>query len=165
MGAMVTRLLSASLAAAAALVLTSPASAEAPSRADTIAFASHVTATKLRHRWDDARHKDAALAACLEPKVAEAVVLMSRVGQKRVELRDGSAAQQAHAARALETLDARRAELETESTACAPHVYTAIGGTRVTMTVLRSIAVVDPGFGGASEPELLRALLPPNTGR
>lgn len=159
---MVTRHLSASLAAIIGLVV---GSAHAESRADTIAFATHVTATKLRHRWDDARKKDPALASCLEPKVNEAMMLMSRIDLKRVELRDGNAMERAHAARTIETLDARRAELEAESTACAPHVYTAIGGTRVTMTILRSIVVFEPGFDSASEPELLRALLTPNTGR
>jgi hypothetical protein len=65
----------------------------------------------------------------------------------------------------LQTLDARRVELEAESTACAPQIYTAVGGTRVTMTILRSIANIEPGFAATAEPELLRALLTLNTGR
>lgn len=168
-GSMVRRLFSTCLAVALAMVVL-PVSAEPTPeptpRAETIAFASHVTATKLRHRWDGARaHKDALAAGCLEPKVSEAMMLMSRVDLKRLELRDGNAAERAHAERALETLDARRKELEGESSACAPHVYTAIGGTRVTLTILRSIAAVEPGFGVSNEPELLRALLAVNTGR
>ncbi len=156
--------LPAALSLFAVLFAVRPAAAD-PARGDAIAFAAHVTATKLRHRWDDARAKDSRLASCLEPKVAEAMMLISRIDLKRVELRDGSDLERAHAASALETLFARRAELEAESTACAPHVYSATIGTRVTMTMRRSIAAFEPGFGNPAEPELLRALLGPMTAR
>lgn len=146
------------------LLAATPALAE-PTRGDAIAHAAHVTATRLRHRWDDARARDAALASCLEPKVSEAMMLISRIDLKRVELRDGDEKERARAAKALETLHARRGELEAESAACAPHVYTAALGTTVTMTMRRSIAANEPGFGNASEPELLRALLGPMTAR
>ena len=144
--------------------LASPAFAESPDRSDAIAHATRVTATKLRHRWDSARQKDkdASLASCLEPKVAEAMTLVSRVDHKRSELVDAkSATERQRIARTLEILDVRRGEVEAESSGCAPSMYQPTLGTKVTMSVLDSIAKFEPTTGSAGEPELLRALIMP----
>lgn len=151
--------------ALALVLIASPAFAESPDRSDAIAYATRVTATKLRHRWDNARNKDASLASCLEPKVAEAMTLVARVDRKRGELIDAKSAKERQViGRTLEILDVRRGEVEAESSGCAPAIYQPTLGTEVTMSVLDSIAKIEPSSGPAGEPELLRALIGPISG-
>lgn len=143
-----------------------PATAETLGDGDAISTAARVTATKLRHRWDSVRTRDPRAAACIEPKMAEAMVLVSRVDRRRVELRDSIVAAEREASRrALLVLDARRADLEAESNACSPVFQPIVGGTLVTMKVLQSIAAHEPSMGVVVEPELLRALIGPMTAR
>ena len=88
-------------------------------RADAIAEAAHVTATKLRQRWDAARKQHAKTAECLEDKVAQAVVLAKIVDDRRNELRqEPESAIRARLARRLEFLEARRVGIEADAVRC-----------------------------------------------
>jgi hypothetical protein len=154
-------------AVAAATLFASSAAAEAPDVGQNAVNAAHVTASKLRHQWDLARIRDARAATCLEPKVAEAMVLISRIDHRRVEMRDSAdETTRQGARRSLFVLEGRRKELEAEAATCGANVApTIVGGTTVTMQILASIAAHDASIPAAPEPELLRALLGPMNAR
>lgn len=88
-------------------------------RADAIAEAAHVTAQRLRRKWDDARKANTTKATCLADKVAQAVVLAKTIDDRRAELRATSEpASRARLAKRLEILEERRVTLEGEALRC-----------------------------------------------
>lgn len=88
-------------------------------RADAIAEAAHVTAQRLRRKWDDARKANTQKATCLADKVAQAVVLAKVIDDRRAELRSASEpGARLRLAKRLEILEERRVALEGDALRC-----------------------------------------------